>query len=523
MHRIDKRRLSLADEDKATAESTDVKDLMHLVGMRGGKAATAAILLDYIPQPAQTQRFMVDCEIRQGRLTPLKPADCDLPIWPELAVAAAHMPEAQGHALQSALALQVAPAPNQPIHMLIIPDSEIIRILTPVLNGQSLSPSELRVLKQIIGGMDLSGAARSDGVGHETKRSQFKSLARKLASRSQTALIARVLPLLLLDPQRTECHEAQSLDDYFAEAIREFIPSARFFHLGGTGAAQHRFVELGPLWGRPVAFIHPQILPDFRSPEIALLHEYGLRLIVPLRNGAVSRNHQRLQVAAHLDHACAGIDLVTTHFTAGRLDIIACVSGCAYAVEYARRMPDRVRSLTMVGAPVLPVTDRSIAGRLRRGLFSLGTRNWDFLTAALRLYGERIARPATFRRLLLNHYAPSLSDLAIVEAEYASRDRGERGRKLFTSSIDSIAHDFHHQMHPRWDKLPDDRFPTMFVHGTADFIHPLDGVNALARSMGGLTVQPIEHAGQLLYHQHFGPVLQHCAAFVASEGGGTTD
>ncbi len=495
-----------------TGRSAALSDLLRIVGEESEAADSGRILGEYGSPPMRGSRVVFDCRILGGRLEPLNLADRRQPFWAELAKAVSTDPDAPAYALRDWLVLRMASAPGLPLHMLALQNAEILRILAPVIAGPPITSSELRVLKQLIVGMDLSSAAILDGVNHETKRSQFKSLARKFSARSQAAVVSRILPLLLLDPRRTAGYVAGGLNDYFMTVTREFIPSARFLHLSGTGGADHRYVDLGPKDGRPVAFVHPQILPDFREMEIDLLHAHGLRLIVPLRNGAVSHNHEVLPVAAHLDHACEAIDLIHSNFTGDRLDIIACVSGCAYAIEYAGRSPDRVRSLAMVGAPVQPVTDRSIAGRLRRGLFSLGARNWDLMTAALRLYGDRIARPATFHRLLLNHYAPSLADLAIVEAEYASPHCGERGRKLFASSMDSVMHDFHHQMHPRWDRLPLDRFPIMFLHGSADFIHPIKGVCDLARSLGKLPVHEIEHAGQLLYHQHFSPLLARYAS-----------
>ncbi len=456
-----------------------------------------------------------DCRMADSLPEPLKPADAAHPVLRRiLSVMVQEGAPRAAYTLDDHLALFVEPGAERPGRIIAIPDRHILRALRDIIAPESVTGSELRLLKHLICGRSLAEAARADGVSHETRRSQYKSLSRKLAARSQNELANRVLTRLLADDNGAAPPPVDGADDDFIALMREFIPAARCFQLTSAGGVRHRFVDIGPVSGRPVALVHAQILSDARPADIALLEERDVRLIVPLRNGAMSRAARRLGVAAHLDHACEGIDLVRTHFAGDRLDIMACISGCAYGAEYARRNPDHVRSLVFIGACVRPATSRNVAGRLRSGLFSLAAVNWGLFSSALAFYGRRIRQPETFRRLMYEHYRPCPADLAIVEAEYASGHGGERGRKLFSSSMESMTHDFHHQMAPRWDRLPAGRFPVAFIHGGRDFIHSIGDVRALARSLGGLPVMEIEGAGQLLYHQHFPFVLDAWSDFL---------
>lgn len=452
-----------------------------------------------------------------AQIVPLHSADLGHPLWAEIC-AAFESSEGREPALTlpEHLALFIEPDEESPARILVIPDSDMVRALQPRGEREQPTHSELRLLKQLICGMGLSEASRKDGVSHETKRTHYKSLSRKLGVRSQNQLTNRVLTRLLFDPQPSVNDKGLQPDEYFIELIRDFIPSARCFQLLGADGQRHRFVDIGPVSGRPVALVHPMILPDIRQDDIALMHEQGLRLIVPLRNGAMSKTPDRLSIAAHLNHACEGIELVRTHFAGEKLDLILCVSGCAYGIEYARRYPEHVRSIALVGACVQPTAGTGISGRLRKSLFALAGMNWRVYSETLIFFCQRMGQPETLRQLLLRHYRPCPADFSVVQREYTSSNGGERARKLFSASVESMTHDFYHQGSLEWEKLPCGTFPVAFIHGDRDTVHRIEDIHALAKSLGEVPVYTISNAGQLLYYEYFQPLLTRCSSFFAS-------
>lgn len=458
--------------------------------------------------PAGDGYVVFICAVRRGSLAPLKSVDLEHPLWRQILEAAgARIRPDTGLLLAHHLVLTMGGGPEQPARILAIPDAAILQALRVLDNESPLSGSELRLLKQLLCGLNLREAATRDRVSHETKRTQYKSLARKLGAHSQNELTGKTLARILLDLTTNQAAPASGGDRLFVDLAREFMPDARTVRLHGASGADHRFLDVGPLDGRPVVFVHSQILPDLRPHDIGFLHERKLRFIFPLRNGAMTATPGKLGVKAHLDHACEAIDLARSHFCGERADLLLCISGCAYGIDYARRHPERVRSAAFVGACVKPNTGTSTAGRLRSGMFALAARHWGLYSRAIDFYGRRVHRPDTLRRLLLDVYRPCLADLEIVKAEYAPPHGGERVRKMFSTSIESMKHDFYHQRHPRWAMFPAHRFPATFFHGSHDFIHAIGDVRDLAKSFGDIPVHPIQGGGQLLYHRHFEPLV----------------
>ncbi|MDZ4382900.1 MAG: alpha/beta hydrolase [Parvibaculum sp.] len=463
--------------------------------------------------------IVFDCETRNGLPVPLKLPDRLHPLWHDIAAALEHQDHiGAGIALTAHLALIAEGDDERPTRIMVLPDGAMVHALRGILRGEEMTAAELHLLKQLICGAGLAEAARADGVSHETRRTQFKSLSRKFGVRSQAELTSRAIVQLLLESGAARPTAHPGTDDRFIALADEFLPGARCHELQGPDGARYRFIDLGPADGRPVVFVHPQILPDFRPEDLGVLRAHGLRFVVPLRHGAMSVAGPDMNAAEHLDHACAGIELARTHFAGERADLLACLSGAAFGTEYARRYPERVASLAFVGAPARPAAGGSTTGRLRAGLFRLAAYDGALFARVMDFFGRRINQPETFRRLLANYYRPCPADLAIIEAEYAAPHGGERLRKLCAGSMRSIRQDFHHQTGPRWHDLPRDRFPVTFIHGAKDNTHPLPAIRALAGELGGHPVHIIPEAGQLLYYRHFAPLLDLYQRFLSAQG-----
>lgn len=456
-----------------------------------------------------------DCDMRDGLPIPLKLSDRQQPLWQEIAATLERQGRfGAGIAMAAHLALVIDGNDERPTRIIVLGDEMIAQILRGILRHGDLTATELHLLKQLICGAGLAEAARTDGVSHETRRTQFRSLSRKFGVRSQGELAARALTQILINQDIAPVLLSQATDDLFVALGDEFLPGARCHKLQAPGGTHHRFIDLGPADGRPVIFIHPQIMPDLRPEDMAVLRETGLRLIVPLRHGAMSGGGFALSVSDHLDHACEAIDLAREHFSGAQGDLLACISGVSYGIEYARRYPGRVASLAFAGAPASLAAGDSAVGQLRIGLFRLATSDGGLFSRVMDFLGRRINRPETFRRLLANYYRHCPADLAIVDAEYAAPHGGERVRKQITASMRSIRQDLYHQARPRWNDLPKGRFPVAFFHGARDVFYPVMAVRALADDLGGYPVYSVPEAGQLLYYRHFVPLLEAYHAFV---------
>lgn len=396
---------------------------------------------------------------------------------------------------------------THPYQALLLSDRQLTTMLPLRPEAAPLSQSETHLLKQLICGYTLAEAARADAVSHETKRSQFKGLAGKTGARSQVALVSRALTSIALQCETPPNRPATGAAPPHGLRPNE-ITGARLHMLTGPSGLTHRFIDIGPASGDPLILLHSQVLPDLREEDIGFLQDQNLRVILPLRNGALDRDANPLSPAEHVDHACEATDLAVRAFGAEDAHLMGCVSGCAFALEYARRHPARVATLALVGAPVRPNTGQSVAGRLRFGMLKLAGTNWALYSRALRFYGKRLEAPGALRDLLMRVYRNNAADLQVIRAEFASPGVGDRLTRHFTTSVESIKHDFYHQACPNWERPATDGPAIALIHGTRDFIHAIEDVRALATSWGDVPVLQIDDAGQLLYHRHFAPLIR---------------
>lgn len=456
-----------------------------------------------------------ECARVDGMYLPLLAGERALPLWREISTAREKgFGSSSGVVLAHHLVLFIPEGLEAPAEAIVIPDEAICGLLQPLSGSVGLSAGEVRVLKQVICGIDLAEAARVDGVSRETKRSQFKGVARKFACHSQVEVASLSLTRLLLAVRLQPAAGLSSGDGLFRQLVGRFLPEGRTLEIVADNGVRHRFIDVGPPDGRVVAMVHSQVLPDIRLEDVHVLRERGLRLLIPLRSGAMTGTVRELAPAQHVDHAVQGLELLRTHFCGERMDVLGCVSGVPYALAYARANPVRVRTLALVGCPAGAGTSASVAGRFRKGLYQLAADHWSILSRVLEFYGRRINRPETFRSLLVSHYRQSQSDLAVVEAEYGAPYHGERARRLFVSSIGSIKHDFLNQARLDWGQFPSGSFPILFLHGAQDPVHPVERVREISGRLPGAMMHSLPAAGQLLYHQHFEPMLSAYAAFL---------
>ena len=140
-----------------------------------------------------------ECARVDGMYLPLPGGERVLRLWREISTACEKgFGSSSGVVLAHHLASFIPEGLEAPAEAIVIPDEAICGLLQPLSGSVGLSAGEVRVLKQVICGIDLAEAARVDGVSRETKRSQFKAVARKFACHSQVEVASLSLTRLLL-------------------------------------------------------------------------------------------------------------------------------------------------------------------------------------------------------------------------------------------------------------------------------------------------------------------------------------
>lgn len=373
--------------------------------------------------------------------------------------------------------------------------------------GQTFTPVELRIIFLLVAGHDLREIAALDNVGYETRRGQLKTIMSKLHMSRQAELVRMFLGRLLVQIGGPEVEAANTPHQLFFDTLnRPGLEQARPFVLTGRNGRQVRVVEMGPKTGQPVIVLHPMVFPVTGIAEIRSFHAHGIRALWPIREGALSGPVTPLSPAQQLQSGIEDVALLHEMFCDGPVTLLGLMSGATHAIEIARKLPDRIGALGLIGACHRPRTDGVAGGALRRGLFSLARNNPGIMMAALRLVAEKLARPLSYRRLISQHYQASPGDLEVI-AQGLRDGSLETLLQRLSTSLGSLRNDFFLQADFDWSVLHSLPQPVHFIHGAEDPIHPASGIRALVERLPHAQLAVIEDAGQLLLRQHFDRAL----------------
>lgn len=240
------------------------------------------------------------------------------------------------------------------------------------------------------------------------------------------------------EPEKQPSH--QVIRDYH----RRFMPSGVRLHvLVGVSGRQHRVFDMGPSGGRVIVVLHAQVLPWFRDEDIAALHEQQLRLIWPMRPGALAPEDAYLPSTEHLDCSLEAIQCASELTSDDRvIDLLSVSSGSFFATEYACRFPDRVNRLIYVSASYKPTLSRSWLDRYYRGLSKMIRDNPATARLMFHFLAKKFGEHAILADTLKKLFAGSEPDLAVLENEFSEPETFDAIQIRFSSSAKSIYQDF---------------------------------------------------------------------------------
>lgn len=372
--------------------------------------------------------------------------------------------------------------------------------------GVSFTEAEHRLMAQLLVGLTLSTAAEVDGVSTDAKRFHLKSINLKTHSTRQSELVHQLVlgSILHLDhsPSNTDNPDAP-----FWDYCSQNLPAARP-HVMINQAGQHqRIIDFGPVDGDPIILLHPQVMPSISLENLRTVNQMGLRLIWPLRNGALAPKDKVLSFAEHAHHARLGIDAARMLVLHKDVKLVGLMSGCYYLIEYLREHKDLQTKSFLVGPPVKPVRDSSAAGRLRSGLLDLVKKNQTLSLKVLEFMSARLSDEAKFFEMMSDIYSKSPPDLLVLEEERKNFSGGREMQDRFRSSLLSIQQDFYAQSNPNFSSLSDVLGEIELVHGECDPMHTLENVEKLMTYECCRKLHIITEGGQLLYFWHLPTVL----------------
>lgn len=390
--------------------------------------------------------------------------------------------------------------------LLVLELAGVEALIERLFPDEPLTPAETRTLLQVVSGLSLPEAAAEDDVGHETKRTQLKTVSSKTGRRGQRDLAGFVLARLLFDLSQaaTDQPAEGALHDYHDR----FLPNDIRVHVTRrrNGATQ-RILDFGDRNGTPIVVLHAQALPWWSEDDVKATVTQKLRMVWPLRHAALDPQAAPLPFEEHAAHARDGIDTARELFGGEQIVLICLMSACWYGIDYANRHPARVERLVLVGTCYRPTRGDRAPGRLRDGLLRLSSRHRSLMALMVRFVGQRIRDPVRLRAFLDALYVDSPADLSVIAEEFADDKSSESFVLRFVQSESSIVHDFLHLGFPNFDLLSELACPIHFVHGEEDPVHSLDDITALAAA-NNAHLHVLHGAGQLLYRTHWTVALE---------------
>lgn len=371
------------------------------------------------------------------------------------------------------------------------------------------------VLRAILTGRDMQSLADERGTTSRSARRITNAVAEGMGLPDRTGMEARAaggITNLLMKL----IFEAVSGGQAELEEYRHlFLPrEARLLRLNNPKAASQiiNVISLGPRGGRPLVTLHAMMPPHLGEEEFALLSELQIELFIPLRNGALAPRVADLSEKEHFEHAIEGVHAVAQELGEKAFHLAASVTSSRIVLEYAKRYPERIAGISMIAAC-------RIEGRPNRGARGLSDALINTLTdlanrwpALSRFILREVFSEDRFSPFIMRHFAGIPADLNILkkEAELAERKfRGEnRFRFALANSLPSIRHDLLCQKDLAWEIANELQREIIFYHGTDDLIHPLSLIEDLVNEIPGARIVPIEAGGQLLYLNHFEPIIR---------------
>jgi len=392
--------------------------------------------------------------------------------------------------------------------LLIIENEELDRALKIIYPEHDLTVAEKRTLCFVLCGFSMREAADLDGVAHDTKRSQIKSVKSKTGLSRQTDLATYTLTRLLLDAKSNQVgtnHSHEFVRDYH----KAHLPSGVRLHvLVGNSGRHHRVLDMGPADGKAFIALHPLILPYLRKEDINALHTHNIRLIWPLRNGTLSPSDTQLDfknhIALHMESIEVSSQLIESK---ENINFLALMVGGFYAIHYAHKFPARVNRIVFLGACYKYEVSERPYNIFLNGIIRLVSRS-PLLTRTLLHFGcSKLRDRSHLTGLFTSLYQDSVADMKIVNREFSSEETLEALQQRVVNSERSIVQDWVCMAFPNWELLKKLKCELHFIHGAQDPAHRPVDIRTLAEQHNA-RLDILKDAGQLVYYEHIESVMR---------------
>ena len=409
---------------------------------------------------------------------------------------------------QDALALRMSEKPDGRKGRILLFTIEFLSdLLHRLFSKHKFTRAEIRIVMQVLAGNSLKHAAEQDFVSYETKKTQLRSVFQKTEINHQRDLSMMLISHLTIDIaanwSRRTALKAGTPDDVFFDYADRYLGKYARASVIKESNQHFRILELGDLTGTPIIFIHHLGLFHFHENDVSLLRDKGIRLICPLRSGALGPQDEYLTDEQNLAHALKGINVALSLIAENDAPLVSLQSGCHYAVQFAYRYPDNVSKLLMLGASPISTNDAGSLSVFMRGLQTLALKHHLTLKATIAFLNKRVNNKSQLKKVMLDVYKHGSADTLEIENLFSDEGQVAAMQCRLKNSVMSIAQDLRFRALTDWSQFQGIpvRIPAYFIHGAADKLAPIESLTPLIALRCNTQLLSIENAGNLLLGQ----------------------
>ncbi|WGI22810.1 hypothetical protein [Amylibacter sp. IMCC11727] len=390
--------------------------------------------------------------------------------------------------------------------------TDAIRTLFNSSTDGVLTDAEFTLLLDLSAGLSLEDSATKAAITTATRRKQLQSIFKKLGVKSQIELFSlSSTKFQILRDTLTSTLDGHK-DTW--SSYQDFLPSGiRCGTVNHANGHTVRYLDIGPLTGKPVMVLHSMVFPNISAKDVALFHTLGWRTLWPIRTGCLCVQKERsVSWQDHCDTAVNDIEALRQTVTEDAVPLIALVSSGAYATEYARKYPDYVSEIDYVATCFSAGKNKTRDAYFGDFLTRNFKRNGGLALLAARHILSGLRKQSSVEKTLKRIFGESTPDQAQLKSDFASNARAERLMFAIHNSIDSMKYDYLSQIHFSWHRAKALLMPKTFWHGEDDVVHHQDDLIALAETVTGTKPNIIPNMGHLTQGEPFRRTMQLIAA-----------
>jgi len=350
------------------------------------------------------------------------------------------------------------------LHMNYISD-----FLNKLFPNTRITPAERKALLQSLSGISLKYAASLDNVSYETKKSQLKSVFQKTQLPKQQTLSNFLITHLTLDiaTKSTRRSVNAESDEMFFHYVDSYMGS----------------------------YVRASVVQESANKR-------RIRLICPLRHGALGPEDPKVTSAEHMEHAISGIDLAVSLTGHQDVTILSLLSGCLYAINYLEKYEDKVGKLIMLGASYRPPVKMNSISTLKKNLHKLAVERESTLESTVSTMLESVDQPEILKKVMKESQNNGNADNQVIEELFSDDSQVHAMQHRLRHSPLSIVEDIKIQSSNDWTALQGIETKIHFIHGSEDELISIENIRNLLDRKEGMKLHVVKGAGNWIFGKY---------------------